>query len=802
MASSVLVLLIDFSGNDQVKKKEKKISRSPFFLFIFILVFAPLAFATVEVWSLCIVEISISFLMILLLWYQFREQMQFVAVPGIIPLVLLLLWMLFQLVPLPPSLLVHLSPGSFEVYRPVYEALDSQRWLPLTVNQKATLHETIRIASYVLMYIITIQLLTSGKYLRRTVEVVVGLTIIIAFFAIIQRYTSPEHIYWFRSVPGGGTPFGPWVYRSQYSGFMAMVLPLIIGLFLYFKPRIEEEEPLQARIVTMLTAHGSNLRIFLSFGVVLVLLSILLSLSRGGILVTLLSILVFFYLLSKKSSLQFWPVLVIVSGSVVLFFITFGSEEISWKFSNTFTEEGEWNLSRLATWTDTLEIIKDFWLTGTGFGTFVDIFPVYKTIPSNSVYDHAHNDYLELLTDGGVIGFILVVWFIVVVLKGGWQKIRRRRDNFSILIGIAALVGICSMLFYSFTDFNMKNGADGLYFFFLCGLLVSASNTRFHYQSNSTLLADMSKRTKNCLLISSILLFAVVLIFPVRSFMAREMFREVESIYFSRQLSEGFLIKLSEKVKRMSGYDPLEGIYPLTLGKIEQYLKNPDRALNYYLQAAMKNPLRGEFLQSVAWMLPADQKILSEELMELSYKRSLKKDKLLLIYAEWLLRKGEKERAIPVLAEALLPNGKLLRQVRPLLLNTSFTQEEMAAILPQRVNVWVKYGDFLEKLGRVEESEFYRRHALDYLDNEKVLRAHWFSQLYSYYRKQKRMDEAIAVIRLGSSKLPEYVWFHIILGDYYKKEGILYRAREEYEQALVFEPNNEKLKQRLETLDK
>jgi len=784
-----------------VKNKEKKISRIPFYLFLFILIFSPLAFATVEVWSLCIVEISISILAILLLWYQTRGQIQFVAVPGIIPLVLLLLWMLLQLVPLPSSLLVYLSPGSLEVYRPVYEALDSQQWLPMTVNQKATLQETIRIASYILMYIITIQLLTSGKYLKRTVEVVVSITIVIAFFAIIQRYTSPEHIYWFRPVPEGGSPFGPWVNRSQYAGFMAMVLPLIIGLFLYFRPSVEEEEPFRAKIVTLLTSPGSNLRIFLSLGVVLVLLSILLSLSRGGILVTLLSILVFFYLLSKKSSFRFWPVLIIISGSVVLFFLTFGSEEISWKFSNTFTEEGEWKLSRLAIWKDTLEIIKTFWLTGSGFGTFVDIFPVYKTMPNNMVYDHAHNDYLELLTDGGVIGFILVVWFILAVLTSGWKKIRRRRDNFSILIGIAAMVGICSMLFYAFTDFNMHNGADGLYFFFLCGLLVSASNTRFHYHRNSTLLVDMSKRVKNCLLISTFLLFSAVLIFPARSFVAREMFREVEKIYFSRQLSEGFLITLSEKVKRMSGYDSLEGIYPLTLGKIEQYLKNPQRALEYYLRAALRNPLRGEFLQSVALVLPAEKKTLSEELMELSYKRSLNKDQLLLTYAEWLLLKGDKERAIPVLSEALLPNDRLFLQARPLLLNNSFSQEEMTAILPQRVDLWVKYGAYLEKFGRVEESEYYRRRALDFLENEKEIRAKWFSQLYRYYKKQNRIDEAINIIRLGSLKLPENVWFHIILGDYYQNEGILYRAREEYEQALVFEPNNETLKKRLEKLD-
>ncbi len=781
-------------------KKYDRISQSiPFFLFIFILVFAPLAFASVELWSLSVVEVTICVLAFLLFWYQKKGQVEFVVVPGTLPLGLLLLWMFLQLVPLPPSFLQYVSPGSCEAYRPVVEAMGSSRWLPVTVNQKATLFEIIRIASYFLLYVVTVQLLTDGKRLRRTVEVVVGCAVLISFLAIIQHFTSPQHIYWFRFVPEG-KPFGPWINPSQYAGYMNMVLPLIFGLILYYRPRSGETESLRVRIVTLLTTPGSNLRIFFAFGVVLVLLSIFLSLSRGGILVALVSIVLFFYLLSLKRSFRIWPVAVIVAGSIGLYYLTFGTEEIAFKFNRSFTEEGEWNLARLDIWKDTVAIVKTFWITGSGFGTFGDIYPVYKTIATNLIVSHAHNDYLELLTDGGVVGFLLKAWFVLVIMKTGWKMIWRRRDHYSILITIASMVGMFSMLLYGITNFNMHNGADGLYFFFLCGLVVSAANTRFHYHSGSTLLEAMSKRMKIVFFGSAIALFLAVILFPLRSYIARNIYKDVESVYVSRQLSTEIFTKLTTKVKKASWYDPLEGTYPLVLGDIERYLQKPDNSLKYYLLAAMKNPLRGEFLQRVGLALPEEKGSLADKMMDIGYKRSLKKEELMLNYSEWLLWRGDKEKAIGVLTEGLRQNNRLLSEARPLLLKNSFTNEEMLEILPPKVDVWIKYGTFLENMGMIQESKFYKEHALDFLENEKIIKFRWFYALYKYYKRDGRIDDAIAVVRLGIENIPENTWFRITLGDYYSKQGIIYRAQEEYEQALIIEPNNEAIKKRLQKL--
>jgi len=780
--------------------QEQKTPPALFFLFLFILFFAPLAFATVELWSLTIVECAIGVLALLTLWYQYRGRIESVRVPGILPLFLLVFWMFFQLVPLPLWLVGFLSPGSVDVYQPVYQVAGGPDWLPLSVNRKATLFEMLRIGSYGLLFILTVQLLADGKTLQKTAKAVAGLAIFIAFLAIIQRYTSPDLIYWFRSGPDARF-MGPWINRSQFAGFMAMLLPLLLGLFLYYRPVVNEKEPLRARIVDFFASPGSNWQLILGFGIVVVLFSIMLSLSRGGIIATILSFLLFYTFLSRKKGVRSWPALVIFIVGILLFFLNFGVNEFADRINDSFTPEGQPIFDRLPTWRDTLEIIKVFWLTGAGFGTFVDIFPLFRTIPGSSVFDHAHNDYLELITDGGIISFVLAGWFVVAVMRHGWGMIRKRRDKFSILIGIGSLVGICSMLLHAITDFNMHNGADGLYFFFLCGLLVSSANTTFQYQRSATLLGTMGRKASGAVLVCSVLLLSSTLVFPLRSFLAGRMYAEVEGVYLSRQLSQGILNDLADKVENMSSLDPLEGTYSMVLGDIQKFLGEREKALEYYLLAGLKNPLRGEFLQKIALALPENSAVPADMLMELSYKRNLKKDEMMLVFAEWLLWRGDKERAAGVLREGLA-NDQSIFDNAILLLDSHFSREEIAGILPTRVNPWIKYAGFAENMGDFEQSEFFRRRALDFIENEEVIQSGWYSQLYYFYRKQKREDEAVEVLRQAVAQFPENTGFHIYLGDYYKKEGIIYRAREEYEQALIFDPGNEGVLRRLENIDK
>lgn len=772
----------------------------PFVLFIGTLLFAPLAFGTVEEWSLLTVELLIACTVFVFCLSLIKPSQKLLNTPGLIPLILLVGFMMLQVVPLPVVLVKILSPSTYEVYKPVYEMLEGNPWIPLTVYQKGTLLECIRIVSYALFYILTVQLLSNGERLKRTVLICSWLAITIALIAILQKYSSPDKIYWFRSYSSGAGAMGPWVNRSQYCGYMEMISPLVLAVALFYRPVINAEDSLRKRIATFFSMAGGNLYIVLGFGVLLLVTSTFISLSRGGIIAVSSSLVLFFSFLAWKNAKYSRLFFIGVIGCLFVSVTWFGWDPIFKRFEQITNSYGVITDGRIPVWENSLQLIKDFWLTGSGFGTFIAVFPDYRTFPGKEIYDHAHNDYLELLTDGGIIGFLLAAWFVIAVIRAGWKMINRRRDRYAKLIGIGALAGIFGMLMHSVSDFNMHNGADGLYFFFLCGLLVAAGNTRFYYRLESTLLKPSRWLSREIFFFAGGIFLCGVLLVQGGDILAGLKYEDVRTVYLTRQLSEKHLAEVSLTLQKASRLDPFAGIYPALQGDVQRYLHHPEKALEYYMQAGRRDPLDGAFLQQIGMMLPKDQLQRAELLVEKGAERTLQKDDLLLSRVEWLLATGQRAKAVAALQKGLEQNTGLINVAIPLLQGFSFTGEELAAVLPKSVEVWLQTGAFLEKTGNFADAVSFREHALDFLDRATKIEARWFSQLYNYHKKQQDEEKARNVLRLGIEKLPEVAQFHIWLGEHYAKQGITYRAQEEYQQALLLEPGNVSVQRTIDKL--
>ena len=153
-----------------------------------------------------------------------------------------------------------------------------------------------------------------------------------------------------------------------------------------------------------------------------------------------------------------------------------------------------------------------------------------------------------------------------------------------------------------------------------------------------------------------------------------------------------------------------------------------------------------------------------------------------------------------MLRQVFAGKPQLLKKFTPMLSVYSFSRQEITSFLPQLVSAWAHYGELQEGKGNCREEEYYRSRALDFLDREKVVKPWYFSQLYKFYRRHNKHDQAFLVLRQAAEALPEYANFHIYLGDHYSREGILYRAREEYKQALLIDPADRKTRGKLEQL--
>ena len=125
---------------------------------------------------------------------------------------------------------------------------------------------------------------------------------------------------------------------------------------------------------------------------------------------------------------------------------------------------------RLPVYRDSIRIIEDFPLLGTGLGTFKDIYPSYRTTKSTLTFDHVHNDYLEVLSDMGLLGGILIIGEVLAILIIIVKRRANRRNPFVVSITLGGITGIVAMLFHSITDFNMHIPANAIMFFILLAL--------------------------------------------------------------------------------------------------------------------------------------------------------------------------------------------------------------------------------------------------------------------------------------------------------------------------------------------
>jgi tetratricopeptide (TPR) repeat protein len=279
-------------------------------------------------------------------------------------------------------------------------------------------------------------------------------------------------------------------------------------------------------------------------------------------------------------------------------------------------------------------------------------------------------------------------------------------------------------------------------------------------------------------------------------------YKSVKNIYLNPHLAPKLMQQVSSAVEQAARFDPFNGFYPFLLGDVARYQDQRHKAFEYYLQAGRKDPLEGAYLQRIAYMLPQKYQHDAEDLMAKGAERTLNKDDLTLSQAQWLLEIDKKEKAIGVLRQALVQNPRLVTEVIQMLQSFSFSRKEIAEVLPASVDEWIRYGAYLEETGDIKGAEYFYDHAVDFLKNATKIQPEWFSRLYSFYRKRKQTEKAVDILRLGIKKNPDYAPFHVWLGDYYAEEGISYRAIEEYQQALLLEPENAAVMKKIEELTK
>jgi O-antigen ligase len=361
-----------------------------------------------------------------------------------------------QLVPLPASLWERISPHALEVDRALRLDATTQALAahPLSLDPAATAWALALGAAYVGLFWCA-RTIFAGGGVRLTTRGIswlgVGLTMLVA----VQRATSPKLLYWtWRPLNAGASPYGPFVNRNGLACWLALAILLIVGY------AVARQQSRPAGGVSSSSIDSTQL--WLGGAAVLMTGGLLGSLSRAGIFGAAIGLLAFVLLsrarLSRGSGLV-WIVaglLAMVAAATV--YANLGA--LALRMQET-TELGEWG--RRAIWRDTWRMASDFRWTGVGAGAFQRGMLVYQQASRLFFFNHAHDEYLQLLAEGGVL---LAVPSAIALLAGivGMASHLRADGSAIFWIRAGAITAMVAAAVQSVWDTALRTPANGVLF--------------------------------------------------------------------------------------------------------------------------------------------------------------------------------------------------------------------------------------------------------------------------------------------------------------------------------------------------
>jgi O-antigen ligase len=207
--------------------------------------------------------------------------------------------------------------------------------------------------------------------------------------------------------------------------------------------------------------------------------ALFLSSSRGGI-ISFLGSMVYLLLMIIKREKGRQNIFIIIGLMISVFslLIWMGIRPLIEEFSSIQDLSKDYDIQyRFQNWKDAGKLVQDFPLFGIGLGTFSAIFPTYKTIKLQYYYLYLENDYLELLCEVGIVGFIIFFWFMLSLFRKialGYSKYDGVEISSVRYISFyGCLPGMVAMMIHSFWDFNMHIPSNALLLTMLMGLAVA-----------------------------------------------------------------------------------------------------------------------------------------------------------------------------------------------------------------------------------------------------------------------------------------------------------------------------------------
>ncbi|HZS50506.1 MAG TPA: O-antigen ligase family protein [Bryobacterales bacterium] len=385
------------------------------------------------------------------------------------PLILLPAYGALQLVPLPVTLLRLVSPARASLVQALAPVVPGLRFASLSVYPSAGLNRLLVMGGCILIFLLAYQLSVSlGNQRWAAAAPIVIIAAAEAALGVAQFSGS--------GMDGGTGTYGN---RNHFAGLLEMALPLASMYPISIWRRAEGRQPPARAVAAVCAASGAAVLIFLG---------IICSFSRMGLIACLGSLACLSALAFRQGSRRSrrWLVAAALAAASVAGAASLTPIRFIERFGKISSKPAAEADLRPQLWRDTSRLIAAYWTVGCGLGAYEPAFTKYKVVDPSGAYDYAHNDYLQILAEFGVIGSLLVAAFVYAVVT---RSFRNLGPQFSPdPLTAASMAALAAIMIHSLTDFNLYIPANAMVLAWILGISTAPLAASASYSGRASVL--------------------------------------------------------------------------------------------------------------------------------------------------------------------------------------------------------------------------------------------------------------------------------------------------------------------------
>jgi O-antigen ligase len=378
-----------------------------------------------------------------------------------------------QLVPLPLAWVAAISPHVPAILEKTDFSYGAglTRAHALSIDSRATV---VALGLFVSLAVMVIGLARSmaSRHPRTLAESLALFGVAMALIGIVQKPLYAGRLLGFWQPEGTGTPFGPFVNRNHFAGWMAMALPLALGLLgAGLEKAAREVRPGWRNRVLWLSSPEANRLILLGAGALVMALSMVLTMSRSGISALAISVVLMALVIGRgftgrsKKTLGVAYLAVLLTTAIAWV----GADVVVERFSKTnWTEFND----RKGAWIDALGVARAFPAAGTGLNTYSTAARFYQQHDLTSFYGEAHNDYLQLLAEGGALVAVPALACFAALVLEIRRRMKRDVPGTSWWLRRAAVTALVAIALQEAVDFSLQMPGNAVLFAVVCALAI------------------------------------------------------------------------------------------------------------------------------------------------------------------------------------------------------------------------------------------------------------------------------------------------------------------------------------------